>query len=1086
MQRIDGAGTGFVDLIDSSLFLAKWLRRLAGGLILVVVVAIAVLAIRLAHGPIDVDRLRPYVEAALQPGDGSYKVEIGKTQIAWEGWLDGIRVRASEIKLSKTDGSELASVPIVTARVAIGGMIRGEIALKELTLRRPQLRLVRRSDGRIELGLMQRERGSSPMIAGLLSALARDRSDSDQGPLADLEVIRIEQGDLVVDDANLGREWQARTVEGSLTRDANGIDMRLSFDLVVENRTVHFSASGHHRRADGLLNLRLAFRDLAPTLFASARGPMRALAWFDTPFGGRVDLAMRDTGAVEGARFEINGTRGSLAIPGYYERPLVIEDFALSGGLSDAGRRLEIASFRIKTDGPTVTTSGTFSGDEESWNYGGSFSIATLAAADIGKYWPEGLKPSTRRWLMANIMAGFIDQLDLRVAMRKRPDKIEPLVVDHVWGTYRFRDVTIRYLQHLPPVTKMSGAASFDDKDLRFAIESGVTDNLRLMSGKVDILGLERPKEDVEIIASLEGKLPDFLRIIDRKPLAFSSAVGVSPVAVTGDAKATITVQFKLSNELTFDDVDIKADADLTKLAWRKGLFGLDIGDGRFKLGVSKAGMALAGDGKLGEESASINWQEAFGPAAAPRRTLDLKTRFRVETLSALGFDLRAHMGGSFGAELKISGTDDGRTTIDGVYDFQDTAFVTPSFRIEKPAGMPAMGRSLVQLQNQRVVAVPRFQLESPAINAAGSSTFHSDGVTIRTMEISRLVAGRTNLRASIRGERDGTKTVRIEGASIDVSSVLKSDIGEAKPSGLRLEARIGRAYMTADRFISDLAGDAFHDGQRWRRASFEGKVGQGSPLSLKLLENGSGRWLGIATRDAGAALRALDFADSVVGGELDFKASIDDHKKDDWFAGVAQMRNFRLAGEARLGRLVALAAFPNFAADAGVVFTEAYVPFRMRDGVFDLQEGQIQGPQLGITVRGRIDTRREEAQIDGTIVPLYLLNSMFGKIPVLGQVLVGERGGGLFAAKFSMTGDLARPQISVNPISFLTPGPLRRIFDLPGAAPAQAENAKPETEGRPSKATVPPLPPPVIFPPKTAPSWSEPPAAVPDGALSR
>ena len=48
----------------------------------------------------------------------------------------------------------------------------------------------------------------------------------------------------------------------------------------------------------------------------------------------------------------------------------------------------------------------------------------------------------------------------------------------------------------------------------------------------------------------------------------------------------------------------------------------------------------------------------------------------------------------------------------------------------------------------------------------AGNATFHPDGSTVRTMELTRFVAGRTDLRATVQGEKNGSKVVRIEGSA--------------------------------------------------------------------------------------------------------------------------------------------------------------------------------------------------------------------------------------------------------------------------------------------------------------------------------
>jgi len=1049
------AGDWIRRLLRAGRNIAKWGRRVVGTVVVLAVAAVAVLAIRLSHGPIAIDRFKPEIESALQPGDGSYRVAVGRAEIAWEGWGDGLRIRATDLRFERPDHTVLATVPNVSLRVAVGALLRGEVALKELKLLKPELRLVRTADGHIELGLKQSPKSPGPMLPSLLRALARDRRDSAQAPMGELEILSIVDGELVVDDANLGREWTAKRVNGELKRDADGITASIGFELVVDGRRVALASKAIHRRADGTIRVGVQFKDLSPKLFASAHGALRALAWFDTPFGGAIEFDARDTGRIEGARFDLRGTRGSLTIPGYYDQPLEIMDFVLTGGLTENGRRLDIGKFEIRTAGPKLSTAGVFIGDEANWNYNGTFSLSSVPAPDIPNYWPVGLKPRARTWVTANITAGTVEQLDLRIAIHKRQDRTEPLVLDLVKGAFRYSGVTVRFMDHLPPVTKADGFATFDEKALKFSVDRAELEGVKLSGGKVDIVGFDKPAEDFVVAAPIEGKLTDIVRILDRKPLGFASALGINPLAVGADVKATIKVRFLLTREVKLDDVDIRADADLTHFGWKKGLFGLDIADGRLKLSVDKQGMTLAGDGRLGDEATSIKWSEAFGKGASPRRTLDLKTRFQVERLAAAGFDIRQHMSGAFGAELKITGGDDGRTQIDGVYDLQDSAFTTPGLPIKKPLGMPATGRSLVIMQNQRVVAVPRFSIESSVLQASGSYSFHADGVTLRSMELTRLVAGRTDIRAVIQGEKDGSKVARIEGASFDIAPILaaRTDSGDVPLPPFRVSAKVNRLYITRDRYVGEFVGEATYDGKRWRGIAMDAKVGRGTPLALRLVEIAGGRALQVTTQDAGAALKAFNITDTVVGGELTIRAAADDRKPDAGFAGSALLRSYRITRAPVMARVLAMASFEGLgnllASDQGVEFGSLIMPFRFSRGMIDVKDGRAEGSQIGITVTGRVDIRKDMANINGTIVPLYMLNSMVGKIPLLGEVIVKEKGGGLFAARFAVEGDLKNPSFTVNPLSILTPGPFRRLFDRP-SADASPELGTPTSGPRP------------------------------------
>ena len=89
----------------------------------------------------------------------------------------------------------------------------------------------------------------------------------------------------------------------------------------------------------------------------------------------------------------------------------------------------------------------------------------------------------------------------------------------------------------------------------------------------------------------------------------------------------------------------------------------------------------------------------------------------------------------------------------------------------------------------------------------------------------------------------------------------------------------------------------------------------------------------------------------------------------------------------------------------------------------------RLSGSQLGLTADGRLDLGREQIDLSGTIVPIYGLNWVIGKIPVLGDFLRGSEGEGAFALTYTVSGDPDEPTILVNPLSVLAPGMIRELF---------------------------------------------------------
>ena len=114
-----------------------------------------------------------------------------------------------------------------------------------------------------------------------------------------------------------------------------------------------------------------------------------------------------------------------------------------------------------------------------------------------------------------------------------------------------------------------------------------------------------------------------------------------------------------------------------------------------------------------------------------------------------------------------------------------------------------------------------------------------------------------------------------------------------------------------------------------------------------------------------------------------------------------------------------------------GLGFNRLIAPFRLSDDVLELADARAFSASLGMTAKGRIDTGGQTIALEGTIVPAYFFNTLLGRIPFVGRLFSPERGGGLIAFNYGMTGSLDDPSVSVNPLIALTPGVLRGLFGL-------------------------------------------------------
>jgi hypothetical protein len=211
---------------------------------------------------------------------------------------------------------------------------------------------------------------------------------------------------------------------------------------------------------------------------------------------------------------------------------------------------------------------------------------------------------------------------------------------------------------------------------------------------------------------------------------------------------------------------------------------------------------------------------------------------------------------------------------------------------------------------------------------------------------------------------------------------------------------------------------------------------------------------IAVSTNDAGSLLSFFDFYKRMEGGKLQLVASIDDAEID----GTLSIRDFVVRNEPALQRLVTEGVASRDRSGQvridtnAAAFTRMQVGFTRGQGRIDLRDGVINGPTAGTTIEGFIDTLYDRVNMTGTFVPAYGLNNMFAKIPVLGVLLGGGTNEGLFGVNFRISGPATSPVLTINPLSALAPGFLRKIFgageigtsQMPQAAQPPANGAMP------------------------------------------
>ncbi len=281
----------------------------------------------------------------------------------------------------------------------------------------------------------------------------------------------------------------------------------------------------------------------------------------------------------------------------------------------------------------------------------------------------------------------------------------------------------------------------------------------------------------------------------------------------------------------------------------------------------------------------------------------------------------------------------------------------------------------------------------------------------------------------------------------------------------LRLDIALEQLFLAKDAPITNVNGILNCTQQRCEALKLRAMAGKGSVTGDILRENGV-RKLVVTAGDAGAFLKALDITDRMTKGKLELRGSYDDSKSPAPYNARLMIQDFTLKNSQILGRILSIGSLTGLAnalTGSGIAFDKLAANINANRGVITLKDGTAHGNAMGITIGGTVDTTNTKLKLKGVVIPAYALNSILGKIPIVGA-LAGGANEGLIAFNYSIKGTYENPEVMVNPLSGLTPGFLRGIFGVfdapaPAAGETEADDGEepaPEKTPEASPATTP------------------------------
>ncbi|MCP5076076.1 MAG: hypothetical protein GY947_22630 [Rhodobacteraceae bacterium] len=1076
-----------------------WLRHVLVAMMAVVMasvilclLAVGIFYYMMQRGPVELPKLRSFVENRLNDQLDSESLTIGGLSIYSGGQGVGNQVQLNDVSLRGTDGQLLLEVPQIGTNFSLLSVLRGAIAPSRVEVVGTKIKLVRQRDGSLDV-LRQSETGDTAFEGDVLALidqyLARDE-------LMELETIALRDTVVSVQDIRSGRHWEISKSLLTLTRDGKNLELHSALNLTLESgEATGIVASAKHEIGSGNSQISIQLTNATPKDLADLVGALDWLRGLDSQVSGSLSATVTGTGEVQSlsgvldlGQGRIRETPASQPV-GFtrakayfeYDQDTDTLDFTqlqvdtTSGALTSEGyARLERSETGMVTSMSgqfrfadiNINRPELFSGplhlDSASVDLRVSFApltieIGALTAFDRESVYKISGRSVAGRDFWQNSYDIDVDSVERDRVLEFWPVKVIPktrswLVKNFHTGrlssfrgglrskqgkfNYAFNfdisDARVKFLATMPELKQANGFAYFTETDLRIDLLQGhviAADNTA-----VDIAGTSFFVPDINVRPAI-GEISLKAKSGLQAALHLLDVEKFQFLKKVGLTPSVASGQVVANGELR---VPLNKKTSPQEVKFNASADVSDLHSSTLISGRDLRGKSLS----LKATDAGL---QLSGPVTLDTVPLNVVWRLRFGAEAAKGSRIVADIGLSnvnlrgLGINLpkgSVSGEANARVTVDikkgsAPEYVVDSDLVGATLRVptlQWTKGPNTAGTLKMAGRFGSVLSVDSLSLTAPGLQARGKIDFNANG-TMQALRLSDLRAGRwLDSSATIVPTQSGSAKISLNGGAVDLRSFNIATGSGGSDGSSGTTIDVNLDRLT---IITGLALTEFTARLQPKKGlwgSFTGRVNGGTQITGQLFPQQHGTAFEINANDAGRVLASADLLKNIYGGKM--RVVIIPRQGEGHYDGTLNITQTRMRSAS------AMASLLNAISLVGLLqqLNGEGIYFNTVEGQFLMRPNGVQLKNIsavGPSMGLTLDGWYNSANktVDFEGVTTPIYLLNGVFERVLGPLFGRRKGEGLFSFTYRMKGPADNPKVAVNPLSILTPGAFREIF---------------------------------------------------------
>jgi len=710
--------------------------------------------------------------------------------------------------------------------------------------------------------------------------------------------------------------------------------------------------------------------------------------------------------------------------------------------------RLDIGQLALTEGGEHLGLSGQISADPAGWRAALDVTLNQISRDRLLALWPLRLVPGTRSWVQSNIRNA--DLSGLRASVRLSPGQ-EP----RAEMSYGFSGAQLQIMPKMPPITDADGYATIQGKSYTLVMSKGSVTPPQ--GGVLDVAGTVFSVPDItlkpavaHIDLNMSGALTGVLSLMDQPPFFYLQKAGQPVDLGQGRARVTAQVSFPMKGRVMPWDVSFQVAAKVADFASDVLIKGHHLTSPLLTVAATPKGVSISGKGLIGKvpfdgrfvqdlpETAPTPQEQALQdgltdgiyitPAPRPVPAAQIIGKVTLSQAAVAEFSLGL-------PDRMVSGAAEADVTLDLPKgqppvltlrsDLAGMTLAIPEVGWTKPASQKGRLEADIRLGGQPEVT--RLAVSGGQLTAKGVVLLNPDG----TLNVARFesvsIAPWLQGAVEIAGQGpDKPVTLAMTSGSIDLqrfpqASAAVPDASAAEGNTIRISAQ---SVKLADSLrITGFEGNFSTQGGF--NGAFSGSLNKTAPITGIAVPSRYGTAVRIKSEDAGQAMKAAGVFSSAQGGSLSM--TLIPRPDPGTYDGSAAIKDIRVQNGSVMVDLlsaISVVGLLDQLRGAGIVFDNTYAQFLVTPKTIDVQRGSAIGASMGVSFEGLYHSDTDRLDMRGVVSPIYVLNG-------LGSILT-KRGEGFFGFAYKLKGPAKTAEVSVNPLSILTPGIVRDLFRAP------------------------------------------------------